>query len=76
MSWHLRSFHTTLARLTTSCAVRRRCGIFHLTDQGLSTVRDCEMTGFHQHPSGIKIYQACAHVDLVETKPTVVDMRR
>ena len=59
------------------CLVARsRCGIFHLTDQGLATVRDCEMTGFHEHPSGIRIYQACAHVDLVETKPKVVDLRR
>lgn len=52
------------------------CGIFHLTEPGLATVQSCEKTGFHQHPAGITIYQACAHVDLVQAPLKIVDLRK
>ena len=58
---------------------RPNYGIFQLTTPaGLKTVQNCRLTGFHPHPSHIKIYDHARHVMMAggQLKLKVVDLRR
>jgi len=54
----------------------KRVGVFRLTEPaGLQTVMACTLTGFHQHPADVEIYQD-VNIDWKNRPFETVDMRR
>ena len=49
---------------------------FSLTpDYGLTFVRDCKETGFHNHASLKELYEECKHIQLIDRQVEVFDLR-
>ncbi|TYZ59146.1 hypothetical protein PybrP1_000071 [[Pythium] brassicae (nom. inval.)] len=56
---------------------QRNVGVFRLTEpNGLQLIQNCNLTGFHEHPSNVQIYSDALDCDWGRHAPTaLVDMR-
>lgn len=53
---------------------RKQLGTFRLTSQGLQTIRNCKLKGFHPHEKSI--YREATNVEMVQDLPfTKIDLR-
>ncbi|XP_055517945.1 STAM-binding protein-like isoform X1 [Leucoraja erinacea] len=50
-------------------------GFYRLTEHGMDEISSCKQKGFHPHPKDPPLFNACAHVSVMETNVTILDLR-